>query len=121
MSGLARADVGGRVETERDDVGRVGGGGGTPYACTRVVGIDDGAAMRAQRRDRVRVLVRHVVDAAHEFLVLALRVGDDGDRRLCNRGELARFAAMVHADLEHRQPMRWRAARAPPAEGRSRC
>ena len=42
----------GRVETERDDVGRVGGGGGTPYACTRVVGIDDGAAMGAQQRDR---------------------------------------------------------------------
>ena len=49
---------------------------------------------------------------AHELLVLALRVGDERDGRRDDAGELARLAAMVHAELEHREAMVRRAAAA---------
>ena len=72
----------------------------------RVVGVDDGGSARTQREDRVRVLGGHFLHAGHEFLVLALRVVDDRDRRLRDRAQLARLAAMVHAEFDHGRAMR---------------
>ena len=43
------------------------------------------------------------------------------DRRLRDRGELARLAAMVHAELDHRGAMRVASGAAASAAGRSRC
>ena len=65
-----------------------------------IIGIDHRRAARWKRRDRVGVLGRHVGHCAHEFLVFALGVGDDDNRRTRDRGELRRFAAMVHADFD---------------------
>ena len=42
-----------------------------------------------------------VGDAFHEFLVLALRVVEHGDRRLRNLAELRGLADVIHADFEH--------------------
>ena len=69
----------------------------------RVVGVDDRDAVARQAPRSISACsARDVVDAAHEFLVLALRVVDERDRRLRDAREVARLAAMVHADLDHR-------------------
>jgi hypothetical protein len=43
---------------------------------------------------------RDVSDAAHELLVLALRIVDDGDRGPRDGGELRGFTGMVHSQLD---------------------
>ena len=79
------------------------------------------SAAARQRGDRVRVLGGDFGHARHELLVLALRVVDDDDRRPRDRREVARLAAMVHAELDHRGALRRRRAAAASAAARSRC
>jgi hypothetical protein len=66
-----------------------------------VVGIDHHDAALRQCADQRSVLGGDVGDALHEFLVFALRVVDDADRRHRDRGKFRCFAGMVHADLDH--------------------
>ncbi len=77
----------------------------TPDIDIRIIGIDHGNAVTRQREDGVRMLGRNVGDAAHELLVLALRVVDDRDRRRGQRRKLAGLAAVVHSDLDDRDAM----------------
>jgi hypothetical protein len=67
----------------------------------------------------LRVL-RHGLDADHEFLVLALGVVDQGHGRLGDGGQVGDLARVVHAQLEHRQRCA-RAGAARSAAGRCRC
>ena len=76
-----------------------------PGRDTRIIGVDDGRSVGRQRAHGVGMLGRDFVDGAHELLVLALRIGDDGDRRLCDTRELARFTAVIHPELEHGEAM----------------
>ena len=70
-----------------------------------IVGVQHDRASGRQRADDRRVLFRHVGDAAHEFLMLALGVVDHGDRRLRDGSELRRLARMVHAELDRGRGM----------------
>ena len=106
MRGAPRGDRGGLVEPEVDDARPCEFRGVAPHLRMRIVGVDHRRPARWKRTDGVGVLGGDLVDRAHEFLVLALRIGDHADRRPRDRGELAGLAAMVHPDLEHGEPLR---------------
>ncbi len=95
--------------------------GGAPHVDGRVVGVEHGRTAVRQRTNERRVLRRDVGDALHEFLVLALRVVDERDRRLRDRRELGGLARVVHAELDRRRRVLARAGAAASAAGRSRC
>src|SRR5262249_56341226 len=77
-----------------------------PQARVAVVGVDHCYAMVGKNVQQGRMLRCHFGYAAHEFLMLALRVVDERYGRLSDRGERGRLASMVHADLERSDAVR---------------
>ena len=73
-----------------------------PVPVMRIVAVQHRDAVVGERAQHRRVLGGDLLDALHEFLVLALRVVDHGDRRAGDAGEVAGLARVVHPDLEHR-------------------
>ena len=80
---------------------------GTP-PCRRPAGLEH------------RVLARDRLDARHKLLVLALRVVDQRHGRLRDTRQALDLARMVHAELDHGEPVRASGA-ARSAARRSRC
>ncbi len=70
-----------------------------------VIGVDHRDATRNERADQLGVLGGNVGDTHHEFLVLALRIVDERDRRPRDRRERRRLAAMVHPELDRGDTM----------------
>ena len=99
----ARRHVGGRAAPEGAHLRARPNRRVAPDAAGRVVGVQHRDAAGGKRGDRVRVLGGDLGDACHELLVLALGVVDDDDRRPRDRRELARLAAVVHPELDHRR------------------
>ena len=99
-----QTDVGTAAGAECDAGARTGQAG--PERREFLAGGEHGHAVGTQCLDHTAVLLRHRLHAGHELLVLALRVVDQRHRRTGNprqRGDLAR---MVHAQLDHSQPVR---------------
>ncbi|EWS52529.1 hypothetical protein X551_04683 [Methylibium sp. T29] len=88
---------------ERERQRRPRAGQRLPYRGMRVVGREDRRAVGAQRLDHRSVLAGHRLDAGHEFLVLALGVVDQRDRRRGHARELGDLADVVHAQLDDRR------------------
>src|SRR5262249_60883164 len=77
-----------------------------PQAFVLVIGVDHRSALVGKNVQQRRMLRCHFGYAAHEFLMLALRVVDERYRRLSDRGERGCLASMVHADLERSDAVR---------------
>ena len=71
-----------------------------------VIGVDHGDAVLAQCRVDAGVLGCDLVDRAHEFQVLALRIVDERDGGASHAGEMGDFALVVHAELDGAPAMR---------------
>ena len=75
-------------------------GQGAPDVRAVVIGRKYGNTMGGQCRDGRAVLVGGGLDRAHEFLMLALGVVDQGDGRLGDAGQVGDLAGMIHAQLD---------------------
>ena len=62
----------------------------------------DRYALAGQGQQDCTVFQCHGLDGAHEFLVLTLRVVDQGHRGLGHWGQISDLARVVHAQLHHR-------------------
>ena len=74
-----------------------------PDRRTSVFGGEDGDTGRAECLDDGAVLARGGLHRLQEFLVLALRVVDQGNGRLGNGSQRRDLAGMVHAQLDDRR------------------
>ena len=79
-----------------------GTGQALPDGRVGIVGRVHRHAVGGQCGNDGAVLVGHRLDAGHEFLVLTLRVVDQGHGGLGDVGQLGDFARVVHAQFQHR-------------------
>jgi hypothetical protein len=97
---VAPAHLGGALDAEVAHA--TAGEEPAPVAREFVVRVDHRDASGAQRVEYRGVLPRHRSDVFHEFLVLALRVVDERDRRARDRRKSCRLAGMIHPYFDHR-------------------
>jgi hypothetical protein len=92
------------VEAKRDDPPRAGEF--PPQRQVGVVGIEHGERVRRQAFDEFAFGARYRRDAAETFQMRRAGVADHTHRRAGDVGQMRDFAAMVHAHLDHRCPVR---------------